>query len=83
MDTFSTLLNSLSLDSHQRGKQFEHVCKWFLENDRRYSSIIEKVWLWENWPDRWGPDCGIDLIAKGADGKTWAIQAKCRGSKWG
>jgi len=77
LNSFSTLLTSLSTDNLKRGKQFEIACKWFLENDRRYSSLIEKVWLWEDWPDRWGRDCGIDLIAKGKDGKTWAIQAKC------
>jgi predicted helicase len=77
MSTFKTLLDSISADSQKRGTQFEYVCKWFLENDRRYTSIIEKVWLWEDWPDRWGRDCGIDLIAKGKDGKTWAVQAKC------
>jgi superfamily II DNA or RNA helicase len=77
LNSFSTLLASLSPDNLKRGKQFEIACKWFLENDRRYSSLIEKVWLWEDWPDRWGRDCGIDLIAKGKDGKTWAIQAKC------
>ena len=76
-DMFSTLLASFSSEKLKRGKEFEVVCKWFLENDRIYSSLIEKVWLWEEWPERWGPDCGIDLVAKGKDGKTWAIQAKC------
>ena len=23
---------------------------------------IEEVWLWNEYPERWGPDCGIDMI---------------------
>lgn len=42
-----------------------------------YSSRLQKVWLWEDWPGRWGADCGIDLVAKDADDKIWAFQAKC------
>ena len=45
MDAFTKLLDSLSADSTERGKQFEIACKGFLENDRGYSALIEKVWL--------------------------------------
>jgi len=58
------------------GKQFEHFVKWFLENDPEWSSIIDRVWLWDDWPERWGPDCGIDLIFSSKSGETWAVQAK-------
>lgn len=36
------------------------------------------MWLWNDWPNNWGPDKGIDLVAKyrGRD-KFCAIQAKC------
>ena len=77
MSNFQILFESFSPDNHVRGGQFEAICKWFLENDPHYSCRLEKVWLWEDWPGRWGADCGIDLIAKDADGKIWAIQAKC------
>ena len=73
MATFAELRERLSLD----GKQFERVCKWFLETDPRYSDRLVNVWLWDDWPGRWGPDCGIDLVAEDRDGKNWAIQAKC------
>ena len=77
MATFAELRDRLSPDVHKRGKQFERVCKWLLETDPRYANRLSKVWLWDDWPDRWGPDCGIDLVAEDLDGKTWAIQAKC------
>jgi predicted helicase len=34
------------------------------------------VWLWRDWPGRWGIDRGIDLIATAVDGATVAVQAK-------
>jgi predicted helicase len=59
------------------GKQFEVLCKWILETDPTYANMLEKVWLWDDWPDRWADqDLGIDLIAKDTEGKIWAIQAK-------
>jgi superfamily II DNA or RNA helicase len=75
--SFLTLISTLSPDNHMRGVQLENLCKWLLETDPRYKSKLEKVWLWDDWPERWGPDCGIDLVARDTEGKTWAIQAKC------
>ncbi len=49
------------------GGDFEWLCKWFLENAPRYRGPFDKVWLWKDWPDRWGTDAGID---SSADGKT-------------
>ena len=77
MATFAELRDRLSPDVHKRGKQFERVCKWLLETDPRYANRLSKVWLWDDWPGRWGPDCGIDLVAEDRDGKIWAVQAKC------
>jgi predicted helicase len=34
------------------------------------------VWLWRDWPGRWGADAGIDLVAETRTGGLWAIQAK-------
>jgi predicted helicase len=34
------------------------------------------VWLWDEWPGRWGADTGIDLVAEDHEGHLWAIQAK-------
>ena len=60
-----------------RGKQFERFVKWFLKTDPEWHSQVEEVWLWDEYPERWGPDCGIDLIFKHKNGKIWAVQAKC------
>ena len=77
--TFEEFLDALNEASPTRsaaGFAFEPVVKWFLETDPRYSSRLNKVWLWRDWPNRWGPDTGIDLVAEDADGKIWAIQSK-------
>ncbi len=82
MSSLLKLISSFSELNHERGKQWEVACKWFLENDPVYKAQIKKVWLWDDWPGRWGPDAGIDLIAKGYDGSLWAIQAKAYDPKY-
>jgi predicted helicase len=47
---FRTLLSTLSSDALTRGKQFERVTKWWLEDDPIHSRQIENVWLWDEWP---------------------------------
>ncbi|WP_186244061.1 DEAD/DEAH box helicase [Mycobacterium simulans] len=65
-------------DDNIRGKQFERICKWYLEHDPFYASQLAHVWLWKDWPGRWYPkkEAGIDLVAQHRDGTLWAIQAK-------
>tara|TARA_B100001964_G_C13945623_1_gene470980 strand:+ start:63 stop:296 length:234 start_codon:yes stop_codon:yes gene_type:complete len=77
MASFATFLKSIYRDGND-GKQFERFVKWFLTHDPEWSSQIDKVWLWEEYPDKWGNhiDLGTDLIAKDKDGKLWAIQVK-------
>ena len=77
MSSFQTLLDSLSPDSNTKGKQFEKITKWFLQNEPEWQVKIEKVWLWADYPDKWGVDRGIDLICQFKDGTLWAVQAKC------
>ena len=67
-----TLLDTLS--SH--GRDFERLCKWILENAPEYRPKVRRVWLWDEWPGRWGRDAGIDLVAEDRDGGLWAVQAK-------
>ena len=74
--SFLELYQKLHGDETQRGKQFERICKWFLQNDPEYKRQLKRVWLWDEWPHRWGRDKGIDLVAEDFDGKIWAIQAK-------
>ncbi|MCH8924189.1 MAG: DEAD/DEAH box helicase family protein, partial [Planctomycetes bacterium] len=58
------------------GGQFEWLCKWFLQASPKYRNQLDQVWLWDEWPDRWGTDTGIDLVARTSGGDLWAIQAK-------
>jgi predicted helicase len=56
---------------------------WFLTHDPVYAHELRRVWLWNDWPDRWGGDAGIDLVAEDRHGHLWAIQAKAYGpSAW-
>ena len=41
-----------------------------------YAHELRRVWHWADWPDRWGADAGIDLVAEDRHGHLWAIQAK-------
>jgi superfamily II DNA or RNA helicase len=75
-EEFLDALNEVSATRSAAGFAFEPAVKWFLETDPRYSSRLKKIWLWKDWPKRWGPDTGIDLIAEDVDGKIWAIQSK-------
>ncbi|OGR06059.1 MAG: hypothetical protein A2520_07570 [Deltaproteobacteria bacterium RIFOXYD12_FULL_53_23] len=74
---FSDFYSSLDPDPAKRGKQFEHFVKWFLKADPEWSTQVEQVWLWEEWPERWGADCGVDLVFRHKNGEHWAVQAKC------
>ena len=58
------------------GGDFEWLCKWFLESAPRYRGLFDQVWLWKDWPERWGSDAGIDIVARTRAGELWAIQAK-------
>jgi superfamily II DNA or RNA helicase len=76
MGTIATLFARLDPDSGVRGRQFELICRWYLTTDPLYRRELERVWLWDEWPGRWGADAGIDLVGKARDGGLWAIQAK-------
>jgi superfamily II DNA or RNA helicase len=76
--TFGELVGQLDRDSTvRRGRQFERICQWFLTHYPMYAGQLRRVWLWDEWPGRWGIDAGIDLVAEDRDGLLWAIQAKC------
>ena len=77
MPSFANLYSSFDVDSGKRGRQFERFVKWFLTVDPEWSTQVSEVWLWDEYPDRWGPDCGIDLVFKHRNGQIWAVQAKC------
>ena len=75
-DEFIDYLKARYPEPTIRGKKFEPFAKWFLQNDSVYRNIFKKVWLWDDWPGRWGPDAGIDLIAEDGKGRIWAVQSK-------
>ena len=76
MGEFTTLFDNLADDNYLRGKQFERICKWYLENDPYYRDTVRKVWLWNDWEHKWGADAGIDLVVEDHDGQLWAVQSK-------
>jgi predicted helicase len=71
-DSFDALLTQLD----RGGRDFERLSRWFLQHDPEYATIFQRVWAWRDWPGRWGPDKGIDLIGKTHAGRIVAIQAK-------
>jgi len=73
---FLTLLSEIR-NHDNYDKLFEGFCKWFLENDPYWKTQVACVWLWDDWPGRWGRDKGIDLIFEHKNGEIWAVQAKC------
>ena len=75
--SFAQFLASFDPDPHVRGKQFEKAVKWLLLNDPKHKRKYKNVWLWDEFPDRTGPDIGIDVVAQGHDNTLCAIQAKC------
>jgi predicted helicase len=64
-----------------RGRGFERLCKWVLENTPKYAEKLERVWLWDEWSGRWALDAGIDPVAEDRDGGLWAVQAKHYGPR--
>ena len=82
MATFDQFIASLDQDFGEqgKGKPFEVFCKWFLENDPEWSRSIDKVWLWDDYPNKWQrQDLGTDLVFRDNEGLIWAVQAKCYG----
>ena len=77
MARFLDLIRSFDSNPAKRGRQFELFVCWFLKNDPQWATQVAEVWMWDDYPDRWGVDCGIDIIFKHRNGETWAVQAKC------
>jgi superfamily II DNA or RNA helicase len=77
MTSFSDFFSTFDSDPGKRGQQFEHFVKWFLTNDPEWATQVDEVWLWQDYPGRWGRDCGVDLVFRDKTGGVWAVQAKC------
>jgi superfamily II DNA or RNA helicase len=78
MASFSEFLASIYRDGND-GKQFEMFVKWFLTHDPEWKTQVAEVWLWDEYPDKWGNhiDLGTDLVFRDKNGDLWAVQAKC------
>ena len=75
MNLLDKLYNSATSE-RDKGEKLERLTQAFLQIDPVLSSEFEKVWMWDQWPERWGPDTGIDLVAQRRDGGRTAIQCK-------
>ena len=63
MATFDEFISSLDRDfgPQGKGKKFEVFCKWFLQNDPQWSRVVDEVWHFEDYPDKWQTtDLGTD-----------------------
>lgn len=74
-NNFENFISDLQ-QKDKSGKNFEEFVKWFLKRDPTWSNFIKKIWLWDEYPKRWGIDKGIDLIFEDINKKIWAVQAK-------
>ena len=83
--TFNDVLakyRTISFSERDKGTRFERLMRAYLLTDPKYTSMLNSVWLWENFFARdelGGVDSGIDLVAQTIDGEYWAIQCKCYG----
>jgi len=78
--TFDQFIASIRLEFGENGagKPFEVFYKRFLENDPERSKTIDKVWLWDDYQNKWQrQDLGTDLVFRDNEGLIWAVQAKC------
>lgn len=80
MANFDHFIESLKEDfgETEKGKPFSVFCKWFLENDPEWSKTVDKVWLWDDYPNKWQTEYAVtDLVFRDKENQIWAVQAKC------
>lgn len=60
-----------------QGDKFEELIKDYFINSPDYTSRLENVWLWSEFPYKWGNDDGIDIVIKEKwSNEYWAVQCK-------
>ncbi len=74
-------INQYAESTVAKGKGFERLIKAALQQHPGEfgPQRFEEVWLWDEWPERDGPDKGIDLVGKQTErygGGLCAIQCK-------
>ena len=76
-DKALTILRDRATDLFGMGRSFERLMRTALTKEPGIlGDRFERVWLWGEWPDRDGPDMGIDLVAEEREGGYCAIQCK-------
>jgi predicted helicase len=50
MEQVTAMFSQLDARTDVRGRQFERLCQWCLEDAPEYRRRIPKVWLWSDWP---------------------------------
>ena len=76
-DEALTYLRDRSTDPFGMGRSFERLMKTALSKEPGIlGDRFSQVWMWNEWPDRDGPDTGIDMVAEEEDGGLCAIQCK-------
>ena len=76
-DEALTILRDRATNLFGMGRSFEHLMQAALTREPGIlGDRFERVWLWDEWPDRDGPDTGIDLVAEEREGGLCAIQCK-------
>ena len=74
--------DKLSKSNRDKGNRFENLILGFLKTVEPYSSMLESVWLWNDFPYRESlgkVDTGIDIVAFSTPPHPrgyWAIQCK-------
>ena len=72
-----TLLRDRATSQYGKGRSFERLMQTALSKEPDiWRHRFAQVWLWDEWPQRDGPDTGIDLIGEERDGGLCAIQCK-------
>lgn len=83
MTSFQKLLATIREESYterEKGNRFEKVTVNYFRTSKKYASVIDKVWLWSNFPQAGqfgGQDTGIDVVIKTITDEYWAVQCKC------
>jgi predicted helicase len=83
MATLKFVLEKIKSESsslRDMGGRFEQLIKSYLISDPKYSRVVERVWMWEEFPYKHSSgsliDTGIDLVVKTVDSEYWAVQCK-------
>ena len=77
LDAALEQIRSTSPSTTVQGRRFERMFgSALLNHPGEFRDMFVRVWLWDEWPQKDGPETGIDLVAEDRDGNEWAVQCK-------